>query len=270
MGAPVQLSRDNRNDRIKSAAGAIAFHALLGYAFLTGLGFDIPQQISQELKTFNVTEEAPPPPAELPPPDTEESENNQTKDPEGAASPANLKDTPSPIMVPEPKIKIPVPPPVIAAPAAGQGNAPSAGATDIPGPGTGSGGVGTGLGSGQDGYGTGGGGGGRGTPARWIRGSITDDDYPRGAVEARASGTVFLRFVVAPDGRVSNCNVTRSSGRADLDATTCRLIMRRFRYRPARDARGNPIPDVITGNHEWHIQQRPGLIVIEEPDEEVN
>ncbi|MDP8913855.1 MAG: energy transducer TonB, partial [Pseudomonadota bacterium] len=175
----LQVKQENR-DRIKSAIGVAAFHALLGYALITGLGFDVVTQVSNELKLFDAVEEPPPPPAEPPPPKKTSSAAPKPKDPEGAASPANLKNTPSEIVAPPPEIRLEVPPPVIAAPVAGQGAAPAAGAATVPGPGTGSGGIGTGLGSGNQGTGTGGGGGGggRGTPARWLRGSITDRDYP--------------------------------------------------------------------------------------------
>ncbi|MBO0123988.1 energy transducer TonB, partial [Streptococcus pneumoniae] len=92
---------------------------------------------------------------------------------------------------------------------------------------------GTGSGSGGDGNGPGGGG---GTVLRLLEGSITGRDYPRAAAEAGASGTVGLRFTVGVNGRVTDCRVTRSSGNADLDETTCKLIKRRFRYAPSRDA----------------------------------
>ena len=171
-------------------------------------------------------------------------------------------------MVPEPVIKIEVPPPVVAAPAAGQGNAEFRR---------------------RDQHRRsrhrqwrgrhrarqrarrrrhGGWGRRTFTHARWISGSIRDSDYPRGAYEVGAGGTVYLRFVVAPNGRVSECRVTRSSGRADLDATTCRLIQKRFRYRPARDARGRPIADVIRGEHLWIAERRIDPNVIEEIVEE--
>jgi protein TonB len=268
----LQLSQENR-DRIKSALGVAAFHFLLGYAFLTGLGFEVAGTVSEELKMFDVFEEPPPPPAEPAPPEKVlKSAEAKPKDPEGAASPANLKDTPSPVVAPPPEIRIPVPPPVIAAPVPGQGNAASAGAADVPGPGTGRGGQGTGLGSGSQGTGTGGGGGGlgRATHARWIRGRIFDSDYPRAALEARQSGTVFLRFVVAPNGRVSECAVTRSSGSPALDRTTCRLIMERFRYRPARDSEGRPTFDTIRGEHVWELGPEPPPIEVEPdiPDDE--
>jgi protein TonB len=268
----LQVKQENR-DRIKSAVVVAAFHALLGYALLTGLGFDVPARVSERLKLFDAFEEPPPPPAEPPRPEKKTPADPKPKDPEGAASPANLKNTPSEIVAPPPEIRLKVPPPVIAAPVAGQGAAPAAGAAPVPGPGTGSGGIGTGLGSGNQGTGTGGGGGGggRATPARWLRGSITDRDYPEAAYDRRISGTVFLRFVVDPTGRVSECTVTRSSGSRELDATTCRLILGRFRYRPARDAEGNPIVSVVRGEHQWEVGPEPPPIDVEPdiPDDEV-
>jgi protein TonB len=78
-------------------------------------------------------------------------------------------------------------------------------------------------------------------------------DYPRAALAARAGGTVFLRFVVGPDGRVTDCTVTKTSGRTDLDATTCRIVRKRFRYKPARDASGSAVSATIVGTHEWTV-----------------
>jgi protein TonB len=160
----------------------------------------------------------------------------------------------------------------VAAPVAGQGDKASAGAADVPGPGTGSGGIGTGLGSGNQGTGTGGGGGGgaMGIRARWIRGRIYDSDYPRRAYNAGIGGTVYLRFVVEPDGRVGRCSVTRSSGNRDLDSTTCRLIQSRFLYRPARDAQGRPVAETVRGEHVWEVEPEPPPIEVEAdiPDDE--
>ena len=108
----LQLSHQNR-DRIKSGIGVALFHALLGYAFLTGLGFEIAGEAAKELKMFDVFEQEPPPPAQPAPPDTApEREVAKPKDPEGAASPANLKDTPTQVMAPEPVIQLPPPVPL--------------------------------------------------------------------------------------------------------------------------------------------------------------
>jgi protein TonB len=265
----IAIGQEQR-ERAASAAAVALIHALFLYLLLTGLGFDAAVAGKEAMKMFDVFEEVPPPAVRPPPEKVEKSQRAKPKDPEGAAAPPNLKDTPTQIMAPNPQILIPVPPPITAAPAAGQGNAPAAGAAEVPGPGTGRGGQGTGLGSGTQGTGTGGGGGGigRGSPARQIAGDITPDDYPDSAFRARVSGTVHLRFVVAPSGRVSECAVTRSSGSAALDSTTCRLILGRFRYRPARDGAGRPIASVIRGEHVWEVGPEPPPIEVEPTEEE--
>jgi protein TonB len=176
---------------------------------------------------------------------------------EGAAAPPNLKAKPSPVVAPPPLVRLKVPPPVVTAPLPSPvtGRDASAGASDRPGPGTGSGGVGTGTGSG--GQGTGPGGGGGGIKAIRVSGSISGAmDYPRGAKRAGIEGSVAVRFTVRTDGSVSDCEVIRSSANQELDATTCRLIERRFRYQPARDANGRPVTEVVTRTFDWMLPRR--------------
>lgn len=246
-----------QRDRLKSAAGVGLLHALIGYLLLTGLGFGPAAAVPDALKLFNVTEEPPPPPPAKPArPDVEKKTRKaKPKNEEGAASPANLRNTPTEIVAPPPEIRLPVPPPIPAAPIAGQGTVTAAGAAAVPGPGTGSGGIGNGLGSGRFGNGTGGGGGGgMGRPVRQIAGRINDSDFPD---DVSRGGVVHLRFVVAPTGRVSDCAVTRSSGSRKLDGLTCRLIMTRFRYRPALNGEGRPIASTIVGEHVWDVAPPP-------------
>jgi protein TonB len=269
----LRVQAENR-DRLKSAAGVGLLHVLIGYFLLTGLGYGPSAAIPEALKLFNIAEEpAPPPPAKPARPDVDKKTRKaRPKNAEGAASPANLRNTPTEIVAPPPEIRLPVPPPIPAAPIAGQGSAEAAGAANVPGLGTGSGGVGNGLGSGRFGNGTGGGGGGgRGTRARWLSGSIDGSDYPEVAYRAHVSGIVHMRFTVEASGRVGDCRVTRSSGSRELDAATCRLIVKRFRYRPARDAEGRPIASLVLGVHEWGVGPEPPIKWIEpdidEPDD---
>jgi protein TonB len=268
-----QWVQDNR-DRLRSGGAVGLLHALLGWMLLTSFGYSPSAALPEALKMLNLAEEPPPPPPAKParPSVEKKTRKAKPKDPEGAASPANLKNTPTEIMAPPPEIRLPVPPPIPVAPAPGQGSAPAAGAATVPGPGTGSGGIGNGLGSGRFGNGTGGGGGGGfGTRARWLSGGIDASDYPDVAYRARRGGTVHLRFTVAPSGRVSDCAVTRSSGSRELDDVTCRLIIRRFRYRPARNAEGRPIASSVVGEHVWEVAPQPSDRWIEpdveEPDD---
>ena len=248
------VDRERNRDRLKASIGVVAFHALLGYALITGLGFEVVRTVSDNLKLFDVQEPIPPPLEEQPKPDLASSEE------EGAAAPPNIKSEATPVVAPPPKIRIEVPPPVVSAPlpTPRPGNDPTAGASTVKGPGTGAGGEGTGTGSGGSGTGTGGGGGG-GRPAQLERGRLMNQDYPRSALRAGIEGSVFVRFTVQTDGRVSGCTVTRSSGNEDLDSTTCRLIERRFRYRPALDTEGRPVPEVVRKSYDWLIPSRSRL-----------
>lgn len=229
-------------ERIASAVGVIVLHLLLGYAFVTGLAQRVAERVGDELRVFDVTVPPVPPPVE----------DERTPEPEGAAAPPALRADPVPVVAPTPVVPLPVPPPVTTAPVAREGTQASAGAADTPGPGTGAGGEGSGTGAGGAGTGTGGGGAAR---AQRISGQLENRDYPRAALRARAEGSVSVRYTVRADGRVAGCAVTRSSGNADLDATTCRLIERRFRYRPARDAAGQPTAETVTRTFDWSIPE---------------
>src|ERR671916_45161 len=55
------------NSRIAAIVIVALLHALLGYAFVTGLAYNVVKKVAADLKTFNV-EEPPPPPPPPPPP----------------------------------------------------------------------------------------------------------------------------------------------------------------------------------------------------------
>ena len=96
-----------------------------------------------------------------------------------------------------------------------------------------------------------------GSPAQLVGGGPTRLDNPRG----RHVGTVVVQFTVQADGRVSNCGPVRSSGKADLDSFTCRLVEQRMRFRPALDAQGNPVASTAHARYEWGRRRRhPSLL----------
>ncbi len=241
-------------DRVTSAFGAALFHALLGYALITGLGIDVVEVVDDKMKIFNVPPELIPPPIKEATPAKEKAVEKvkrprpTPKDPEGAAAPPNIKSRPTEIVAPEPEIRLPVPSPVIAAPIAGPGSAATSGNAPIKGPGTGAGGIGTGTGSGRYGSGGGGGGGaGLAREPRLIREGVTDRDYPRAAWAQGIQGTVHMRFLVTPSGRIGQCRVTRSSGNSTLDRETCKVMQLRLLYRPAIDVYGRRVPAWVEG-----------------------
>lgn len=186
----------------------------------------------------------------LPPPPAPEAEKPAEPQPEAKAAPPAPRARPRPVAAPPPPLPTePVPSPVAPAPADGSETVAGAAAQ---GPGSGAMGEGIGTGAGQAGSGTGGGGG--RVRAKWREGRIDRRDYPPDASRAGVTGSVTAHFDVGADGRVSGCIVVRSSGSPALDRTTCRLIEQRFRYLPARDAAGNPVPDVAGWRQDWWLE----------------
>ncbi|MGE3747394.1 MAG: energy transducer TonB [Sphingomonadaceae bacterium] len=76
--------------RMVAIGFVILFHALIGYAFITGLAYNVVKKVAEDLKTFDVQEEPPPPPEEPPPP------------------PPEQKFEPPPMVAPPPIVKSPI------------------------------------------------------------------------------------------------------------------------------------------------------------------
>ncbi|NNC72037.1 MAG: TonB family protein [Sphingomonadaceae bacterium] len=231
----------NKGRSWQSAIAVIAVHLALGYALLVGLTVQfLDDEAGGSLTLVDIASPAPPPPRE----------SQSAPDPleEGGAAPPDLMAQASPIVAAPPVIPTPSPPaPTVPIDDAG----PAQGAAPIPGPGSGAGGEGNGTGRGAGGGGPGGGA--LVSYTRRIAGDISPRDYPRSARRARAEGLVGTTVHVGADGRVSRCIITNSSGNAALDETTCRLIRERFRYEPARNARGQAVPDVVGREQRWWL-----------------
>jgi periplasmic protein TonB len=86
---------------------------------------------------------------------------------------------------------------------------------------------------------------------------ISDEDYPAAARAAGEQGFVDFNLDIGANGRVTACTVTRSSGSAALDLTTCRLMRSRARFTPAVDSNGTPVADRISGKIGWKLPPEP-------------
>jgi len=209
--------------KVVSIGAVVALHALLGYAFITGLAYNVVAKVAEDLKTFDVVEEAPPPPDEPPPPPPD-----QPVEPPPVVAPPPIVQTPVTIAPPvttvqsAPPVVItptapPAPPPPPAPPAPKLAQKAQA----------------------------------RGNRGAWV----TNDDYPSAAVRDEREGVSAVAWDVTTDGRVANCRVTSSSGSPDLDDAACKFIMRRARYKPAQDDAGNPIASTDSQRVRWVLPE---------------
>lgn len=91
----------------------------------------------------------------------------------------------------------------------------------------------------------------RNNAARWV----TDSDYKSRWIREDMYGSASFRLEVAVNGRVENCQITRSTGHAALDRATCDLIAERARFNPAKDGSGNAITGSYSGSINWVLPE---------------
>ncbi len=89
----------------------------------------------------------------------------------------------------------------------------------------------------------------KGNPGSWV----TSDDYPTTALIAEKSGTVEFKLVVNKWGSVADCQITSSSGNADLDEATCEKVAVRAKFYPATDKDAKPISATYNNRVRWVV-----------------
>jgi protein TonB len=88
-----------------------------------------------------------------------------------------------------------------------------------------------------------------------LRTVFSADDYPASAQANGEEGTVQAKLTVSASGRVSGCDIIRSSGHKSLDDATCSVLERRARFTPARAADGHSIAStVVTPPIVWRLE----------------
>ena len=204
-------------NRIASFVVVALLHVVVGYALVTGLAYEAVQQVVKKVTTVDIKKDEPK--KEPPPP------------PKKAAAPP-------PIVAPPPRINVNVtsppvqtvvtPPPAapvvpIISPPAPVAPPPPRVQPKQPTP--------------------------KGNPANWA----TTNDYPTRALREEREGTTTFRVSVGPDGRVTGCSVTSSSGSPDLDDATCANVTRRARFNPATDGDGQPTAGAYSNRVRWVI-----------------
>ena len=205
--------------RMWAIVGVALLHALMAYAFVSGLAYKFVKGMTEDLKTFDVKDEPPPPPEEPPPPPPE----TQTAPP-----PMTVVNTP----------RVPC-----SRPSSRRYRRPSRRPSSRPR---------------------------RLRRRRWRRrprrrvippqraranlnSYFSGDDYPAAALRGNDEGSTGFRLTIGPNGRVTDCQVTASSGSAALDQATCRILRSRARYTPARDTSGNPTSGTDSGRVTWRL-----------------
>ena len=194
-------------NRIVAIVIVALIHVALGYALVSGLAYSAAKKLVERVTTVDIEE--PPPPEEEPPPPP--PDDIVPPPPVAPPPPINIAVSPPPIQTvttpppPAPVFTRAAPPPPAPAPPPPPSKA--RGAT-------------------PDGQG------------RWA--ARIQENYPARAIRDEVEGSVGVRVTISPQGRVTACSVTSSSGSSVLDEAACDGMTRYARYNPALDDAGNP------------------------------
>lgn len=82
---------------------------------------------------------------------------------------------------------------------------------------------------------------------------FSNDDYPLEAIRNHWEGTVIVDLTIDPQGSVSACQIAQSTGHKLLDDTTCDLITKRAKFKPATDSEGSPIEGRVRTPLRWRL-----------------
>ncbi len=195
--------------------GVVALlHVFLGYAFITGLALKAVKAIVQPLETVNVKEEKPPPEEPPPPPPKDIEIPPFVPPPE-----VSIASDPQPTITVQQAQPQPEPPRYVAPPAppAPPSVAPTAA-----------------VGNARTNV-------------------FSDDDFPDASRRAEESGVTRVTYVIGTDGKVESCSVVQSSGFPRLDDATCKIIQRRYRFKPATQ-NGQPVKETKTQPVRWQLK----------------
>lgn len=213
--------------RLSSIGIVVVIHAAVLYALVTG-GYKQVIDTVVDLRSYNVPLTVPPEPIEpLPTLPKQAQAPSKIMTPKTVievptSTPTELSTTPTPPDTPYSVLPTPAPTPIITpfptAPPVTTTPEPSALATR----------------------------------AKLLRGgTISNDDYPPAAIRAEEQGRSTATYTVDASGRVSSCSAAGAG--PILDAETCKLIQRRFRFTAAKDASGAPVAETKTQSIEWRL-----------------
>lgn len=88
----------------------------------------------------------------------------------------------------------------------------------------------------------------------WVR----PEDYPAKALQANESGVVYVRLIIAPDGRPETCTPVLRTKSKILADISCSLLMKRATFGPAEDQAGHPVYGAVTRWFSWTTGSRAG------------
>ena len=90
-------------------------------------------------------------------------------------------------------------------------------------------------------------------PVSWV----TENDYPNAALYGGHQGTTGFRVTISAAGFPIGCEITDTSGWAELDGETCSIVFKRARFIPATDKTGQTTVGTWASRIRWTLPEDP-------------
>ncbi|MEJ7934851.1 energy transducer TonB [Sphingobium sp. AN558] len=226
-------------EKIVTGIGSVAVVAVIGWLLVTGLAVSVYRRAETSTTVMTLTS------PKVRPERIRPIKPKQANSAKPGGAPGGTSAATIPKIAPAAPLAVPVP--VIVLPLSRPAPVEEGGGSDGAGSGQGNGsGKGDGDGN-EDGPGDG------GSAPHLLKGRLRFEDMPA-PLRAGGERVVAVRYAVDVNGHVADCVVTDTSGSADLDEITCRLIEKRFRFRPSRDENGEPVRSIIVERHRWRVR----------------
>jgi TonB family protein len=92
-------------------------------------------------------------------------------------------------------------------------------------------------------------------PVGDVRPAFTADDYPFEAQVRNQEGKATFLLFIDEKGGVAACNVFKPSGAPALDGMGCQVIVKRAKFKPALDTKGQPVrSSIVTPPVAWRLE----------------
>lgn len=92
-----------------------------------------------------------------------------------------------------------------------------------------------------------------GNPGEWA----SSADYPASALREEIEGVARFTLKVDANGSPTDCEITGTSGSQALDDTTCRLLLARAQFAPAKGGDGKAVAGTWSSAVRWEIPSGP-------------
>lgn len=84
---------------------------------------------------------------------------------------------------------------------------------------------------------------------------INPRNYPKGMLNNGQSATVTFRIMVDANGAPTDCIIQEATSPREVGPETCKMLMQKAKFQPAKNRDGAPVPDFFVNQVSWYMRE---------------